>query len=387
MPDLDLPTLIFLTLTVNLLVAGYMALLAKLHPQQSAFWHWALSCLIFVIASLLAASRLYQVPAVLSVLLAHALLALPPLLVGTGLVRFIHGPSVGLPFRIISLCAIAYLLLLSASYTFSHSAAALNAIAIAASCIWCIRLLQALAKPQFASRLLQCALALHAFAMLAETYLYLNHWHTALPQHTVALLQLILLSHMLLTTVAAVLLPLLFFISREQLLVQQANLDELTLLPNRRHFMRESSAYLTRGGANTQLAVMMLDLDHFKSINDTFGHAVGDAALKQVAQILTQVLRKTDLIGRMGGEEFAVVMPNTSEADARCIGQRLRQQVEQHAGIVDGKPLNLTISIGATYAKQFSGLDFQTLLKQADEALYEAKRSGRNTVTFYRDRQ
>ncbi|KUM51837.1 GGDEF domain-containing protein [Rheinheimera sp. EpRS3] len=383
MPGLDLPTLIVLTLTINLLVAGYMALLAKLQPQQSAFWHWALSCLIFVVASLLAASRLHHVPPMFSVLLAHALLALPPLLVGTGLIRFIRGPLAAQPLKAIAICATVYLLLLSASYTVSHSTAVLNAIAITASCIWCIRLLQALTKPQFASRLLQSVLALHALTMLAEIYLYLSHWHTALPQQAVTLLQLILLSHILLTTVAAVLLPLLFFIAREQLLMQQADLDELTLLPNRRHFLRESSAYLAQDGANAQLAVMMLDLDHFKSINDTFGHAVGDTALKQVAQILTQVLRKTDLIGRMGGEEFAIVMPNTSEAEARCIGQRLRQQVEQHAGMVDGKPLNLTISIGATYVQQFSGLDFQTLLKQADEALYEAKRSGRNTVTFY----
>src|SRR5690606_36931120 len=142
-----------------------------------------------------------------------------------------------------------------------HSTAVLNAAAITAGCIWCIILLQAVKKPLFVSRLLQLVLALHALTMLAEIYLYLNYWHSALPQQARALMQLMLLSHLLLTTVAAVLLPLLFFISREQLLRQQADLDELTLLPNRRHFLRESSAYLMRNNSQAPVVVMMPDLD------------------------------------------------------------------------------------------------------------------------------
>jgi len=388
MPDidltaLDLTTLIILTLIINLLVGAYMALLAKLQPQQSAFRHWALSCFIFVLASMLAASRLYQVPPLLSVVLAHALLALPPLLVGTGLARFIHGPHYHLQLRPLGFCAAIYLFVLSVSYPLSHSATVLNAAAIAAACIWCMQLWQSVKKPQFVSRLLQTVLALHALTMLAEIALYLSHWHSVLPPQAAMLLQLMLLSHLLLTTLAAALLPLLFFIAREQLLMQQADLDELTLLPNRRHFLRESAAYLSLHGADAPLTIMMLDLDHFKAINDSFGHAVGDAALKQVAVILAQELRKTDFIGRVGGEEFAIMMPDTAEAEAQRISQRLRQQVEQQARIVDGKVLGLTISIGAIYVQQFSNMDFQALLKQADEALYQSKRNGRNTVTFY----
>ncbi|NRQ41615.1 GGDEF domain-containing protein [Rheinheimera sp. YQF-2] len=388
MPDidlsvLDLTTLIILTLVVNLLVSAYMALLARLQPQQTAFRHWALSCVIFVLASALAAGRLYQVPALLSVLLAHALLALPPVLIGTGLLRFIHGPQYRLPRTALILCAAGYLLLLSAGYTVLHSAAVLNAAAITAGCVWCIVLLQAVKKPLFVSRLLQLVLALHALTMLAEIYLYLNHWHSVLPPQASALMQLMLLSHLLLTTVAAVLLPLLFFISREQLLRQQADLDELTLLPNRRHFLRESSAYLMRNNSQAPVVVMMLDLDYFKAINDTHGHATGDAALKQVAGILMAELRKTDFIGRIGGEEFAIVMPDTTADDARAIGERLRHQVEQQARTVEGKAVNLTISIGATYSQSERVTDFQTLLKRADDALYEAKRSGRNNFIFH----
>ena len=383
MPHLDLATLIIVTLAVNLLVAGYMALLARLQPQQSAFRHWAAACFIFVLASLLAASRVYQVPAVFSILLAHALLALPPLLVATGLFRFVKGPLTKLPWPALNAWALFYLLILSASYTVNHSAAVLNATAITLSCIWSLLLLQQIEQPRFVNRLLQTVLTLHALTMLAEIYFYLRYWNETLPPAVVTDLQLILISHLLLTSVAAVLLPLVFFVAREQLLLRQANQDELTQLPNRRHFLQESVAYLARRGDNTSATVMMLDLDHFKAINDNYGHTTGDAALKQVAQILTQELRKTDFIGRLGGEEFAIVLPDTTETEARNISQRLRQQVEQQARLVEGKVLGLTISIGAVYSNRFSAGQFERLLKQADDALYDAKRSGRNTVTFY----
>ena len=382
MPDLDLATLIIVTLVVNLLVAVYMALLARLQPKQPAFRHWAAACFIFVIASLLAASRVYQVSAIVSVLLAHALLALPPLLIATGLVRFIHGPDGKLPWRSLTTLAALYLLLLSSSYTLSYSAAVLNAAAITASCVWSVWLLQPLQQPPAIRRLLQIVLTMHALTMLAEIYLYLVHWNTSLPASAVTVQQLMLLSHLMLTTIAAVLLPLLFFTAREKMLLRQANQDELTQLPNRRYFLQESVAYLTRRGDNTTATVMMLDLDHFKAINDNYGHNTGDIALRQVAQILTQELRKTDFIGRLGGEEFAIVLPATSEAEARLISQRLRQQIELQARIVDGKALGLTISIGAVYSSRFSADQFERMLKQADDALYESKRNGRNTVTF-----
>jgi diguanylate cyclase (GGDEF)-like protein len=383
MPDLDLATLIVVTLVVNLLVALYMALLARLQPQQSAFRHWAAACFIFVLASLLATGRVYQVPAVFSVLLAHALLALPPLLVATGLLRFIEGPLAKLPWPPITGWMLVYLLALGSSYSYHHSAAVLNAAAIVASCVWGVKLLQQIEHPRFINRLLQTVLALHALTMLMEIYLYLRYWNTALPVAVADILQWILSSHLLLTTVAAVLLPLIFFITREQTLLRQANQDELTQLPNRRYFLQESIAYLTRKGDNTAATVMMLDLDHFKAINDNYGHNTGDVALRQVAQILTQELRKTDFLGRLGGEEFAIVLPDTTETEARNISQRLRQQVEQQARVVDGKALGLTISIGAVYSSHFSAGQFERLLKQADDALYDAKRSGRNTVTFY----
>lgn len=382
MPDIDLTILIPLVLTINGIVAGYMLLLARLNIAQPAFNHWAASCIIFIFASLLAVSRLYQVTPVISVWLAHSLLALPPILIATGLLRFFRGTETALPKKMLGIIFAIYTTLLFFTYKLSYSAPILTAAAIALACLWCIALLNLNAMQRIISRLLQGVLLLHALAMFAEITLYIDQWQLPLTRHIELYLELTLISHLLLTTIASMLLPLLLFVHREQNLMLQANRDELTQLPNRRHFLREASAYMAKDTVSSSAIIMMLDLDNFKSINDTFGHAVGDAALKQVARALEIELRKTDFIGRMGGEEFAIVMTDTTEAEARAIAERLRQKVEIRARVIEGNQVNLTISIGATCSYKHNSSGFQALLKLADDALFEAKRRGRNQVVF-----
>ncbi|MBU2156049.1 MAG: GGDEF domain-containing protein [Gammaproteobacteria bacterium] len=382
MPDINLTALATLTLTINGIAACYMLLLARLNIAQPAFNHWAASCIVFVFASLLAASRLYHVPPLISVWLAHSLLALPPVLIATGLLRFFFGSETALPTKMLVFILAVYTTLLFFTYKLSYSAPILTATAIALACFWCISLLNLNTTHRMLSRLLQGVLLLHALAMLAEIKLYIDQWQLTLTRDVEFYLQLILISHLLLTTITSMLLPLLLFIHREQQLVMQADRDELTQLPNRRHFLRESSAFMAKNTGSLPVIIMMLDLDHFKSINDTFGHAVGDAALKHVARILEIELRKSDFIGRMGGEEFAIVMPDTTEDEARTIAERLRQKVELQARVVEGNQVNLTISIGATHSSKHNSSDVQVLLKRADDALFEAKRRGRNQIIF-----
>ena len=382
MPDIDLTILVPLTLALNGIAAGYMLLLARLNIAQPAFNHWAASCIIFIFASLLAVSRLYQVTPVISVWLAHSLLALPPILIATGLLRFFRGVETILPTKKLGAIYLAYVTLQFFTYKFSYSAPILTAMAIALACFWCIALLNLNTTQRMISRLLQGILLLHALAMFVEITLYIDHWQLPLTRNLEFYLKLTLITHLLLTTIASMLLPLLLFIHREQHLMLQANRDELTQLPNRRHFLRESSAFMAKATGSSSVIIMMLDLDNFKSINDTYGHAVGDAALKQVARALKIELRKTDFIGRMGGEEFAIVMTDTTEAEARAIAERLRQKVELQARVIDGNQVNLTISIGATCSYSHNSSDLQALLKLADDALFEAKRRGRNQVVF-----
>jgi diguanylate cyclase (GGDEF)-like protein len=129
---------------------------------------------------------------------------------------------------------------------------------------------------------------------------------------------------------------------------------------------------------------MMIDLDHFKRINDTHGHDVGDEVLRRVGQTLRQVMRGTDIFGRMGGEEFAVAMPETGLADAMNVAERLRERFAEVRVPTWSEPVAFTVSIGISHLNSAETLLSQ-LIKRADEALYEAKRRGRDLVVTDED--
>jgi len=127
--------------------------------------------------------------------------------------------------------------------------------------------------------------------------------------------------------------------------------------------------------------VLMFDLDHFKGINDRFGHSVGDRALQVFAETASMKLRATDIIGRLGGEEFAAVLPATSLVSAGVAAERVRCAFEAAAVEIDGLPVKGTVSIGAAAATNPNS-DIDALLVQADKALYAAKAGGRNRVAL-----
>ncbi|HTY04564.1 MAG TPA: sensor domain-containing diguanylate cyclase [Rhodocyclaceae bacterium] len=164
-------------------------------------------------------------------------------------------------------------------------------------------------------------------------------------------------------------------------LERQAHTDSLTGLLNRRHFLTLAEKELSRaeryGGP---VAVLMMDIDHFKKINDTYGHQIGDEVLQRLAERCRLELRDIDAIGRMGGEEFAVLLPQTEADVALEVAERLRQVIAETAVPLDrGLPLHFTVSIGVA-ATRGAVPNIDTLLSQADDALYEAKDAGRNRI-------
>lgn len=174
-------------------------------------------------------------------------------------------------------------------------------------------------------------------------------------------------------------------ITERRLLQQQqerlANLDDLTSLPNRRCFMTQASAEFARIlRYHKELSLLMLDLDHFKKINDTYGHPVGDLVLQKLSEVCRPNLRNVDIMGRLGGEEFAILLPETGEQEALEAAERLREHIDNAKVILEnGQKIQFTASIGvATYNK--SCADVEALINQADQALYRAKQSGRNRV-------
>ena len=161
--------------------------------------------------------------------------------------------------------------------------------------------------------------------------------------------------------------------------LQYATLDALTNLNNRRQFeTRLKQEIATTKRQKNPLCAMMIDIDFFKKVNDTYGHASGDTVLRTVASIIKEHLRESDIPARYGGEEFAVLLPYTHIEEAKIVGERLRKAVENASIPIDKKNINVTISMGlAEFSPQETGED---LFKRADSALYEAKESGRNRV-------
>lgn len=163
---------------------------------------------------------------------------------------------------------------------------------------------------------------------------------------------------------------------------RRARVDGLTGAINRGaldHFLRQE-IYRSRRKSHP-LALLMLDMDHFKKINDLFGHPAGDRVLIELVRLIKNRLRTHDELARWGGEEFAVLLPETDAAGAQALAEDLRHQVENHSFLFDGEKLRATISIGGAVLKE-SDTDGAALVARADQALYAAKNAGRNRVVI-----
>jgi diguanylate cyclase (GGDEF)-like protein len=171
---------------------------------------------------------------------------------------------------------------------------------------------------------------------------------------------------------------------REELYRQQALTDSLTEMYNRRYLLDEGNRLILQSQRSKQpFSVLMIDIDRFKTINDTYGHVTGDVALCIVASLCRQSVRQTDVLGRFGGEEFVALLPNTALNRAHDLAERLRRGIaSSRIQANNGDCFSLTVSIGAASFDQ-TVVDFEHLLSRADEALFAAKNAGRNQVCLF----
>lgn len=166
-------------------------------------------------------------------------------------------------------------------------------------------------------------------------------------------------------------------------LKRQAATDPLTRLHNRRYFAASAEPLLAQcRGQKQPMTILMADIDHFKAINDTWGHAAGDKVIVRIAQILKTCSRNRDLAARFGGEEFVILLPDADLKQARLCAERIRSEVERTSfDVGTDVPLHVTLSLGVTQIDTARD-SIQSALSRADEALYQAKHSGRNRVCF-----
>lgn len=166
----------------------------------------------------------------------------------------------------------------------------------------------------------------------------------------------------------------------EKDLKQQASTDPLTGLMNRRYFFNTCTKEMEHAiRYDTGLSYLTIDIDNFKTINDTYGHPFGDEVIRSLAQQMIENSRTTDYIGRIGGEEFAILMPATGKDSAFHIADRLRANTAKHKIIFENRVVQITVSIGLSYVGKKDN-DIQTIITRSDKALYKAKESGRNRV-------
>jgi len=325
--------------------------------------------------------RAFDWPTLATHFLGNVFLVAAPLLVALGLIKFLRiKGSVRQKRQFFVVC-----FALGCSLLLTHNHAPLNgfltSLVIAASFFWCARLMHSsiLNEPMY-NTVLRGVFSLHAVVMLVQGGLYIYYWQQDFFQAFPLAMIFVLLSHVLLTTLAAMLLPWLSFLQLERKLTLKSQRDGLTQLSNRSHFF-ELANRLWQRCPDLPVAILMIDIDHFKSINDRFGHAFGDEAIKAVASLVSRNMRGEDIVGRVGGEEFAVLLVNREQTVAQKIANRLCQLVAEQAPESEDGQASLTISIGLVCIKP-GNCELETALKIADDALYATKHGGRDGVTL-----
>lgn len=168
-----------------------------------------------------------------------------------------------------------------------------------------------------------------------------------------------------------------------QKLHELAVTDDLTGIYNRRHFIENVNRELYRSKrASRPLSIIMFDIDHFKSINDTYGHPVGDEVLKKITAMISGNLRSIDIYARYGGEEFIICLPEAALEDAKNVAEKIRSIVEETIMQDTNNNFKVTISLGIASLSQDTDA-LEQIIEQADKALYKAKQSGRNKKWMY----
>ncbi len=170
---------------------------------------------------------------------------------------------------------------------------------------------------------------------------------------------------------------------REEELNKIASQDFLTEISNRRHFIELAEKEIARGRRYSfPVILLMLDIDYFKKVNDTYGHYSGDVVLKEFTNLCKSIIRENDIFGRLGGEEFAIILPETDLDGGIKLAERLRTAVEESSWTIDDEVIKITVSIGAAECSCSSDTALEVVLKKADSALYRAKDEGRNRTCY-----
>lgn len=373
---IHLPTLIITTIILNIVLGITLLVIHRAMPSQNSFRTWAIACFSFALANILASLRDTIDQPLLTILIADLLIISVPLLALHGMRQYRQQIDVPRTGMIVTM-AISAILLLSTHAT-EYIAQTVTAVLCGVIYLFAANYLRHIRPtPRITRHLLMGLFSIHGLLMLLMASSALQQ-----AEPSKSLFTFLLMAHLMMTTMTTLLFPVLAFSHNERRLLKIAHLDELTELFNRRAFFEHGALLLAQ---NRQLekpsCILMIDLDHFKSINDQFGHAAGDACLRHVAEIIRRTMRERDVAARIGGEEFAIALADVDRQQAEMISQRLVESIAAHTFHFDGNDIELTVSLGGILSTR-SRRPLNDLLNDADAALYAAKASGRNQFKF-----
>lgn len=386
--NLDVRTIMLVFSALTFMSAGLLALVGMRAVNVKGIWHWAVANLLFAGGFAFSYSFSSTLPNQL-----HAPIILASLMIVSGIClqylgirRFMGKPD---DWRFVAI-AIVTVLISGLWFTGYHNnvtgRAIVNSIALAIVFAACAReLLIPAASP------LKVAYWLTGFSFSALSVLLFSRalvlWQSSpesyglfqnVPINPVTFMGSCLLQ---LATLFGYVLMIDYRMVGD--LERLASQDPLTGILNRRRLEEEATklqALSIRTGKS--MTLMMLDIDHFKNVNDRYGHQVGDEILRHAALTIQKAIREYDYFARYGGEEFCILLPATTKDEAFAQGERLRRLYAEAPFVLDGQPLHSTISIGIADSAD-TGTEFRLLVQAADQALYEAKQSGRNLVKVY----
>ena len=384
MPKFDLKTIIFMSMLLTFMLSMLLAITRTHHKEVHGPGYWAVGNLVIGLGMVL----------VLIQLDAPKVIFLPSMaLIGAGLSLYINGiqafigrkPNHRIPIIVFGLLALidAYFMLIrhdillaivlsalifSAIYFYSARLTFSRDEGVVGNLFWIVSSLYLLMA------LLMLGRAVYASQASAEVFESFATWPInaytfmlgAVSQFFISSLFVLMLSYKL-----------------NQSLESIATIDGLTSILNRRGL--EDAALKMQDMCkriNLSMTVILIDIDHFKKVNDKYGHLTGDDVLRHIAKVVAGILRSSDVFGRYGGEEFCAFLPNTTESDAIRLAERIRAGVEASPLKLDRGPIKTTISIGVADSVR-AGYDFKGLIAAADGALYSAKNGGRNQVVGY----
>lgn len=361
---------------------------ARSFPESiKGFRTWGFALLIGTIAAAMLAAR-DIIPDLLSVVLGNGLLALSISVMIAAIATFHSHP---IPWRLSGLCVLFVVLAMIYSLMPEQSQKLRTIIASTANMVligmgaWIAFKGSGVRKPQFGIYFTGgcfVVMTMVCFTRLV-TLLLSNEGYAGLlsesPMQRIYLASYSL--NVLLVSVG-------FSIMGHEKLVENyqvlAGHDELTGLYNRRHFTGAAEPEVQRAGRyHRDISLILIDIDHFKSINDTYGHQAGDAVIKDMAEVMRQNFREADLFGRYGGEEFIALLPETQMLEAEVIAERIRSMINQRCITFEQNDIGYSASIGITQGQP--GMLLDQLVGQADKALYQAKNNGRDRTELFSD--